>query len=122
MAKETNPTIIMEAVREYVTENGSSLDIWLSVTEICNLIATIYSSAGVTKAVGQDYANRVSVIASDRRISIIADGVMSFFQADNPMVEGNDLAEDIAEIGLVLDAAVCRQQDNAEFYNITERY
>lgn len=122
MAKETNPLAIMQAVKQYVSKQGSYLDRWLSETEICNVIVTIYGAAGEQKAVGQDYTGRVSIIASDRRISIIADGVMSFYQSDFPMVEGNDLEEDITEIGLTVDAAVQRQQDNAEFFNITEKY
>lgn len=108
MAKISNLNVIQAAVIDVYNAIGCSLDEYLEQEEVYDCITMIYVNGDRTAGFGQDYADRISVISSPERVSIIGEGAMSFYKNDGPICQYNDLVDDINQIIIVIDAAIAR--------------
>lgn len=110
--KETDLNVVHNLCTQML-QNGEWLILDYVPIEIASMVVTnIYTMADYVKGFGQDIPEEISVISSERRISVIAGGTSSFMKSDAPIVQYDDLVGDINEILTYLEAAIQRLQDN----------
>lgn len=110
MAKIEDYNLVKEEIVNQLTKKEFAIDGLLGRQLAVLCVLNIYMTNDVCKGFGQDYHNKVSVISSQRRISVIVDRNSSMFQDDFPICQYEDLADDIHEILIILQAAYDRIQ------------
>ena len=110
MAKITDLNTVKEAIQTALElQEWSIVDlIGFELATMC--VLNIYELNDSCTGFGQDFNNKVSVISSRQRISVIDGKNSSFYKDDYPICQYNDLASDINEILIVMQAAIDRIQ------------
>lgn len=110
MAKITDYSIIQAEIIAQLTETAYEIDALLGRELAVLVVTNIYMTNDVCVGFGQDFNQKISVISSRQRISMIVDGHSSFFKDDYPICQYIDLANDIHEILMIMQAAYDRIQ------------
>lgn len=109
--KVTDLNQIQAAAAAYIEENGSELLSYLTLEETVDVFVMIYITNDQQCGHGMDFIGNLSIIASRQRIAIIFLGHHSFYKFEAPMCAYNDIDEDMHVIGMVIDAALERWED-----------
>ena len=108
MAKVTDYAQVQAEITRQLDSNPASIEAIIGREMTVMVILNIYMTNDVCVGFGQDLNQKVSVISSRRKISIIIDGHSSFYQDDGVICLYEDLADDIAEILIIMEAAYQR--------------
>jgi hypothetical protein len=93
-------------------EQGDCLILdYLTIEEAAQCMTMIYLCSDLMDAITMDYTGNISVIASPYRIAVLYLKHQSFYKGDTPICQYVDLADDINEIVLRLDAALERWEE-----------
>ena len=84
---------------------------YLTIEEAAQCMSIIYLCSDMMNAVTLDFIGNISVIASPYRIAILYLKHQSFYKGDTTICQYVDLADDMNEIVLRLDAALERWQE-----------
>ena len=105
MAKETNYAVVQAEIERQLNEQPIPFEsiVGREIAVLC--ILNIYMTSDLCRGFGQDFNQKISVISSPQRISVIFDGQASFYKDDTNICLYNDLSDDVGEIILVLDTA-----------------
>lgn len=108
MAKVTDYAAVQGEIERQLDNNPIELESILGreITVLC--VVNIYMTNDVCVGFGQDFNQKVSVISSRQRISIIVDGHSSFYKDDTEICQYYHLDDDVNEILLVLNTAYQR--------------
>ena len=102
--------VLTEAMKRLEQGDCLILD-YLTIDEAAPCMTMIYLCSDLMDAITMDYTGNISVIASPYRIAIIYLKHQSFYKSDTPICQYVDLADDMNEIVLRLDAALERWQE-----------
>lgn len=86
-------------ILDYLTRDQATL-------VVCN----IYNTNDSAKGFGQDFEDCISIISSRQRISAIASGAHSFYKSETPLCMYQNLADDVHQILIVMEAAIQRME------------
>jgi len=117
--KITDYTVIQNAILGQLLDQDWSIEDYLSETAIVLAISNIYTTNDLMSGFGQDFSNmvsascigvyeKISIISSRDRISIILDSRMSYYKSDVPICGYESLDEDIAYIFMVIQLVLDR--------------
>lgn len=110
MAKVTDYAEILTEVNTQLEEKEWSILDYTDQQTAAILVSNIYLTYDVLKAYGQDLDIKFSIICSMSRISVISGSSASCYTFTYPLCDYVDLADDIAEILMVLQAAIDRME------------
>lgn len=111
--KETNLNLIQEAAIAQIDMYGSKLLDYFTKEEAVDVLVLIYITNDQMKGFAQDFVGNMSIVSSPWRIGIIFQGHHSFYKADGPICEYENLADDMLAIGTIIDAAISRWEYQA---------
>lgn len=110
MAKVTDYSTVATEIDAQLDATAYEIDALLG-REIATLcVLNIYMTNDLCTGFGQDFNQRVSIISSRQRISVIVDHHSSNFKDDFPLCQYVDLTDDVHEILMILQAAYDRIQ------------
>lgn len=98
MSKVTDYNAIYASVENLLQQYDWTLLDYCDIDQAKVVVANIYITQDFAKGYGQDLSPTLSVISSPDRISIINDGYSSFYKCREPMVEYQNLDDDIYSI------------------------
>lgn len=99
-------------VQSYAYDVLDELD--YTIVEMCGrdvaalLVTNIYMMSDLTSGFGQDIIANISVISSPKRMTVIFDGQMSFYQESEPICGYEDIETDMMSICNAIQAAIER--------------
>lgn len=111
--KITDYSVIQNAILNQLLDQDWSIEDYMNEAAILLAIANIYTTNDLVSGFGQDFSNgegaageevyqKMSIISSRDRISIILDSRMSYYKSDVPICGYDNLDEDIAYIFMVI--------------------
>lgn len=111
--KITDYSVIQNAIQNELLDQDWSIEDYMNETAILIAVANIYTTNDLVSGFGQDFSNaegaageevyqKMSIISSRDRISIILDSRMSYYKSDVPICGYESLDEDIAYIFMVI--------------------
>lgn len=117
--KITDYSVIQNAIQNQLLEQDWSIEEYLSETTIVLAISNIYTTNDLMSGFGQDFSNwvstacndvyeKMSIISSRDRISIILGSRMSYYKSDVPICGYESLEEDIAYIFMIIQMVLDR--------------
>lgn len=109
--KETDMNIVQATATAVLETTGGTILDYLTMEEAAQCMTIIYLCTDVMDAITMDYTGNISVIASPYRIAVLYLKHQSFYKGDTPICQYEDLANDLKEIVLRLDAALERWQE-----------
>ena len=109
--KETEMNIVEATATAVLETRGGAILDYLTIDEAAQCMTMIYLCSDFMDAITMDYTGNISVIASPYRIAILYLKHQSFYKGDTPICQYVDLADDMNEIVLRLDAALERWQE-----------
>ena len=104
--------VLAEATKRLEQGDYLILD-YLTTDEAAQCMTMIYLCSDLMDAITMDYTGNISVIASQYRIAVLYLKHQSFYKGDTPICQYVNLAEDINEIVLRLDAALERWEEQS---------
>ena len=110
MAKVTDYAIVQQAIEAALDDGTWSIEELLGRELATLVVLNIYYTNDVCVGFGQDFHNKVSVISGRQRISVIVQSNSSMYKDDGPICRYDDLADDVNEILIVMQAAYDRIQ------------
>lgn len=114
MSKITDWNEVYLAAKTHIAQYGTALQRYLSDEHCAQVFAIVYLTNDLTQAIGQDWPDGLSIISSQRRISVINQGTSSFYVDDYPICGYEYILDDMEEIGVDIDAAILRMESNLE--------
>lgn len=111
MAKVTDYNIILDEVANQLHQLDWSITDYVGEETAKIVVANIYYTNDIIKGYGQDLRAHLSVISSQRVISVIHDGQMGMYKDDQNLCLYENLSDDIYEILLVMQTAFDRMTD-----------
>lgn len=102
--------VLTEATKKLEQGDCLILD-YLTIDEAAQCMTMIYLCSDLMDAITMDYTGNISVIASPYRIAILYLKHQSFYKGDTPICLYVNIADDINEIVLRLDAALERWKE-----------
>lgn len=109
--KETDYNVVYTAAETRLNQGDCLILDYLTMDEAAQCMTMIYLCTDVMDAITMDYAGNISVIASPYRIAVLYLKHQSFYKDDTPICLYSNLADDMNEIVLRLDAALGRWQE-----------
>ena len=109
--KVTNYNVVLAAATKVLDRHTSLILDYLTMDEAAQCMTMIYLCSDLMDAITMDYTGNISVIASPYRLAILYLKHQSFYKGDTPICKYEDLADDMNEIVLRLDAALERWQE-----------
>lgn len=109
--KVTDYNVVVAAATNKLEKDTCLILDYLTIDEAAQCMTMIYLCSDLMDAITMDYTGNISVIASPYRIAIIYLKHQSFYKGDTPICLYEDLAEDMDEIALRMDAALERWQE-----------
>ena len=109
--KETDYNVVLTAATNKLNEDTSLILDYLTIDEAAQCMTMIYLCSDLMDALTMDFTGNISLIASPYRIAVLYLKHQSFYKGDTPICLYEDLAEDMDEIALRLDAALERWQE-----------
>ena len=109
--KVTDYNVVLAAATKVLDRHTCLILDYLTMDEAAQCMTMIYLCSDLMDALTMDYAGNISVIASPYRIAILYLKHQSFYKGDTPICQYIDLADDMNEIVLRLDAALERWQE-----------
>ena len=109
--KVTDYNVVLAAATTRLEKDTSLILDYLTIDEAAQCMTMIYLCSDLMDAITMDYTGNISVIASPYRIAILYLKHQSFYKGDTPICQYVDLADDINEIVLRLDAALERWEE-----------
>ena len=109
--KVTNYNVVLAEATKRLDQGDCLILDYLTTDEAAQCMTMIYLFSDLTDAITIDYTGNISVIASSYRIAVIYLKHQSFYKGDTPICQYVDLADDMNEIVLRLDAALERWED-----------
>ena len=117
--KETDYSVIQAKILNKLQEQEWTIEDYLPESTIVLAISNIYTTNDMCSGFGQDFktkpvmsgivsAQKISIVSSQQRISIITPDGMSFYKADLPICGYEDLEEDISNIFVIIQAVFDR--------------
>lgn len=117
--KETDYSVIQNEIEQQLLEQDWSIEEFLSEDIIVLAIANIYTTNDLVSGFGQDYTNNVnlsgndsweklSIVSSRDRISIILDSKMSYYKDSFPVCGYESLETDIYNIFVLIQTVLDR--------------
>lgn len=117
--KETDFNVIRDAITAALYENDCELVDRIGLERSILCVMGIYLTNDICRGYGQDFVvtaaddiglvmNKVSVVSSPNRISVITDEGMSFIQSRETICGYESLDEDIANILVIIQAVFDR--------------
>ena len=117
--KITDYSVIQNEIHEQLLEQDWSIEQYLDESMIVLAVANIYTTNDMVSGFGQDFTNaasvsgydnyeKMSIISSRDRISIILDSKMSYYKDNLPICGYESLDEDIYNIFVVIQAVFDR--------------
>lgn len=117
--KITDYTVIQQEIQELLLEQDWSIEQYLDEDLIVLAVANIYTTNDMALGFGQDFTNaangtghdnyeKISIISSRDRISIILDSKMSYYKDNLPICGYESIDEDIYNIFVVIQAVFDR--------------
>lgn len=119
MAKINDWNTVRDAVADAILDRGSGLVEIIGAPNTIAAVTCIYMNNDQCRGYGQDFqyvedpeSNEppevVSVISSPERLSIIHNGLMSYYKDNISLVGYEDLAEDVLHLLVVIDTVLDR--------------
>lgn len=102
--------VLAEATKKLETDASLILD-YLTIDEAAQCMTMIYICSDLMETITMDYTGNISVIASPYGIAILYLKHLSIYKGDTPICQYVDLADDMKEIVLRLDAALERWEE-----------
>lgn len=109
--KVTDYNVVRAAATTRLEKDTSLILDYLTIDEAAQCMTMIYLCSDLMDAITMNYTGNISVIASQYGIAILYQKHLSFYKGDTPICLYEDLAEDIDEIALRMDAALERWQE-----------
>ena len=117
--KITDYSVIQNEIKNQLLDQDWSISNYLGETAIVIAVSNIYTTNDLMSGFGQDYSNmvsapcigeyeKISIISSRDRISIILDSRMSYYKSDVPICGYESLEEDIAYIFMIIQLVLDR--------------
>lgn len=117
--KITDYSVIQNEIHEQLLEQDWSIEQYLDESMIVLAVANIYTTNDMVSGFGQDFTNaasvsgldnfeKLSIISSRDRISIILDSKMSYYKDNLAICGYESLDEDIYNIFVVIQAVFDR--------------
>lgn len=117
--KITDYNVIRNEIENQLLDQDWSIEDYLNESAIILAVANIYTTNDLMSGFGQDYSNgagaageevyeKMSIISSRDRISIILDSRMSYYKSDVPICGYESLEEDISYIFVVIQTVLDR--------------
>lgn len=110
MSKVTDYNAIYTSVETLLQQYDWTLLDYCDPEQAKVIVANIYITQDFAKGYGQDVSPVLSVISSPDRISVINDGYSSFYKCREPMVNYENLDDDIYSILSTIQAVFDRIQ------------
>lgn len=108
MAKITDLSEILLEIDTQLNAAGSYLLDYISMDLAKMVIATIYLTNNINKAVAFDFQELISIISSEKRISVIINKEMSYYKQKSSLCAYEELDIDIRVIIVTIDTAIAR--------------
>lgn len=109
--KVTNYNVVLAEATKRLDQGDCLILDYMTTDEAAQCMTMIYLFSDLTDAITMDYTGNISVIASPYRIAVLYLKHQSFYKGDTPICQYVDLADDMNEIVLRLDAALERWED-----------
>lgn len=109
--KVTDYNEILTEVESQLAQDEWSLLDYVDAETAKIIVANIYMSNDIMKGHGQDIGDTISIISSARYISVIHDGKLGLFKADDLICIYESLTDDISQILMIMQAAFDRMVD-----------
>lgn len=109
--KVTDYNVVLAAANNKLDKDTCLILDYLTIDEAAQCMTTIYLWADYMDSLTMNFTGNISVIASPYRIAILYLNHQSFYKDDTPICLYEDLAEDMDEIVLRMDAALERWQE-----------
>lgn len=109
--KVTDYNVVLTAATNKLEKDTCLILDYLTMDEAAQCMTTIYLCSDLMNVITMGYTGNISVIASPYRIAILYLKHQSFYKGDTPICLYEDLAEDLDEIALRMDAALERWQE-----------
>ena len=117
--KITDYSVIQNEIKNQLLDQDWSISNYLGETAIVIAVSNIYTTNDLMSGFGQYYSNmvsapcigeyeKISIISSRDRISIILDSRMSYYKSDVPICGYESLEEDIAYIFMIIQLVLDR--------------
>lgn len=117
--KITDYSVIQQEIEEQLLDQDWSIEQYLDESMIVLAVANIYTTNDMVSGFGQDFTNaasvfgndnfeKMSIISSRDRISIILDSKMSYYKDNLPICGYETLDEDIYNIFVVIQTVLDR--------------
>lgn len=111
MAKITDYSIVQAEIARQLALNDYDIVEILGEDLALLAVLNIYMTNDVCKGFGQDFQEKVSVISSRQRISVIIGRKASNYKNDEPICLYRDLSDDINEILMLIQTVFDRLPD-----------
>jgi len=109
--KGTDYNVVLAVATKTLKQNECLILDYLTIDEAAQCMTMIYLCSDLMDAITMDFTGNISVIASPYRIAILYLKHQSFYKGDTPICQYVDLADDMKEIVLRLDAALERWEE-----------
>lgn len=109
--KLTDLNEIRAAATEELTQHGSELLEYLTLDESAQIMTMIYVTNDQMSGLTQDWLGNLSILSSPTRIAVIFLGHHSYYKHDGNICNYEDIADDMREINMVINAALLRWQE-----------
>ena len=117
--KNTDYSVIQNEIHQQLLDQDWTIEQYLDESMIVLAVANIYTTNDMVSGFGQDFTNaasvsgndnyeKMSIISSRDRISIILDSKMSYYKDNLPICGYESLDEDIYNIFVVIQAVFDR--------------
>lgn len=113
--KESDVAKVVAEVTTQIEQTEWSVLQYLTKQQATLAVSCIYMMGDYTKGYGQDFISDLSIISSPKRISVIHGRYSSFYDNGDAICWYDDLAMDINQILICLQAAIERME-----YNVTD--
>ena len=109
--KVTDYNVVLAAATKVLDRHTSLILDYLTMDQAAQCMTIIYLCSDLMDAITMDYTGNISVIATPYRIAIRCIRRMSFYNGDTQICKYEDLADDMNEIVLRMDAALERWKE-----------
>ena len=119
MTKVNDWNTVRDAVADAILDRGSGLVELIGAANTIAAVVCIYMNNDQCRGYGQDFQYVedpeaeeppvvLSIITSQERLSIILNGIMSYYKDNIPLVGYSDLTEDVEHLLIVIDTVLDR--------------
>ena len=109
--KVTDYNVVLAEATKRLEQGDCLILDYLTMYEAAQCMTIIYLCSDIMDAITMDYMGNISVIASPYRIAILYLKHQSFYKGDTRICQYVDIAEDMNEIVLRLNAALERWEE-----------